>query len=472
MIAARRPAWNHALDRALELALLWQRPLVVLEPLRADYPWASDRHHAFIIDGMRANAAAFASTPVAYYPYLEESPDAGTGLLAALSRHACAVVTDDYPAFFYPAMLGAAGRQVPVRVEAVDGNGLLPMRSAGRLFTSAYHFRRHVQRVLPEWLDDMPEPEPLGWIRLPTPPVLPEEILTRWPPADLSRATDDLVAACPVDRSVPATTSVGGWQAGTDILDRFLAERLHRYGSDRNEPGPPAATSGLSPWLHFGHVGAHQIVSRVLDEAGWRAPSAAIKATGAREGWWGLDASAEAFLDQIITWRELGFNECALRPDFDAFETLPAWAVATLTEHEADPRPHQYTLAALEAAATHDPLWNAAQTQLVRDGVVHNYLRMLWGKKILEWSASPREALEVMVGLNNKYALDGRDPNSYNGIMWVLGRFDRGWPERAVYGKVRSMSSKNTVRKIDAAGYLETYGGGLPGPSQAALGLA
>jgi deoxyribodipyrimidine photo-lyase len=173
-----------------------------------------------------------------------------------------------------------------------------------------------------------------------------------------------------------------------------------------------------------------------------------------------MSPSAEAFLDQLVTWRELGFNMSCQRDDHDRWESLPEWAKATLTKHASDPRPHVYTLEELEAGRTHDALWNAAQTQLVREGRIHNYLRMLWGKKILEWTPCPREALDVMIELNNKYAVDGRDPNSSSGIFWVLGRYDRPWgPERPVFGKVRYMTSRNTRRKIRVRGYLEKYKG-------------
>ena len=169
--------------------------------------------------------------------------------------------------------------------------------------------------------------------------------------------------------------------------------------------------------------------------------------------------TAESFLDEAITWRELGLNFCSKRADYDRYESLPLWARQTLEEHAADPRAQVYSLAELESAATHDELWNAAQRELLRTGRMHNYLRMLWGKKILEWSATPRAALEVMIELNNKYALDGRDPNSYSGIFWCLGRYDRAWgPERAIYGKVRYMTSQNTARKFAVDGYLARFG--------------
>ena len=183
------------------------------------------------------------------------------------------------------------------------------------------------------------------------------------------------------------------------------------------------------------------------------------KTTGGRSGWWGMSEAAEAFLDQLVTWREVGFNMCLRREDYDRYDSLPDWALRTLKQHERDPRPYLYSLEDFENARTHDPLWNAAQIQLLREGGLHNYLRMLWGKKILEWTPSPRIALDTMIELNNKYALDGRDPNSYSGIFWVLGRYDRAWgPERSVFGKVRYMSSKNTARKLQLRNYLMKYG--------------
>ena len=197
----------------------------------------------------------------------------------------------------------------------------------------------------------------------------------------------------------------------------------------------------------------------MLTREGWHPARISGRADGRRSGWWGLSASAEAFLDQLITWRELGFNFCHVREDYDRIESLPLWARETLQKHAGDPRPYVHPIEQLETAETHDALWNAAQTQLLREGRIHNYLRMLWGKKILEWTASPQEALDVMIHLNNKYALDGRDPNSYSGILWCFGRYDRPWgPERPIFGKVRYMSSENTRRKfrLDVKGELQT----------------
>jgi deoxyribodipyrimidine photo-lyase len=196
-----------------------------------------------------------------------------------------------------------------------------------------------------------------------------------------------------------------------------------------------------------------------MQQAGWNTDRISAKVNGSSTGWWGLQEHVESFLDELITWRELGYNMCSRNGDYDRYESLPAWARQTLAEHADDPREYIYTLDEFESARTHDLLWNAAQRQLVREGRIHNYLRMLWGKKVVEWSASPQAALDVLIELNNKYALDGRNPNSYSGIFWVLGRYDRAWgPERPIFGKIRYMSSDNTARKLRVGGYLRRYG--------------
>jgi deoxyribodipyrimidine photo-lyase len=229
------------------------------------------------------------------------------------------------------------------------------------------------------------------------------------------------------------------------------------YAEQRSDPDKDAA-SGLSPYLHFGHLSVHAVFEALAQAEGWSPALLAARANGKKSGWWGLGASAEAFLDEVVTWRELGFNFSALRGDCERYESLPEWARKTLEKHAADPRAYAYTLDDLEHGRTHDPLWNAAANQLRSEGRIHNYLRMLWGKKILEWSASPRRALEVMIELNNKLALDGRDPNSSSGIFWVLGRYDRPWgPERPIFGTVRYMSSANTAKKLDVEGYVRRY---------------
>jgi deoxyribodipyrimidine photo-lyase len=459
MTSARRASHNFALDRAVELARDLRRPLVILEALRCGYPWASDRHHRFVLQGMADNRRAFAGAPVLYHAYVEPAEGHGKGLLACLARDACAVVADQSPGFFLPRMLEAARAQVPVRFERVDSVGLLPLRAVDRAYPTAYAFRRFLQRELKAHLGQRPLADPLEDLQLPTLAALPDELTTRWPAAadELLAAGPDVLAALPIDHEVGPAPIDGGSQAGLATLISFLEHRLPRYVEGRNQPNDDAS-SHLSPYLHFGHISPHQVLELLSAREDWSPEALPDTGNGARAGWWGMSPEAEGFLDELVTWRELGQNMAHLNPDCERYESLPAWAQRTLDDHAGDPREHLYDLDALEQAATHDELWNAAQRELLRTGRMHNYLRMLWGKKILEWSVSPRHALAHMLELNNKYALDGRDPNSTSGITWVLGRYDRAWgPERPIFGKIRYMTSKNTARKLRVREYLTRW---------------
>jgi deoxyribodipyrimidine photo-lyase len=459
MTASRRTRFNFALERALSHATGSRKPLVVLEELPCGFRWATARTHHFVLEGMADNARALAKRRVFYYPYVEDAPDAGKGLLDALASRACVVVTDDFPSPFVAKRVADAATRLPVRLEAVDSNGVLPMAAADRAFPTAYAFRRFVQKTLGEHLEAIPEADPLRGVRLPPAPALPAGIADRWPRASAARLGGD-VSGLPIDHGVaPAPLRGGSAEAGR-VLAAFVRERLGGYLEDRNRTDREA-TSGLSSYLHFGHVSTHEVLAALAMHEGWSPRDVGKRATGSRTGWWGTGASAEAFLDQLVTWRELGFNMARWVEGYDRYESLPEWARRTLAEHAADPRPQVYGREALEEGRSHDTLWNAAETQLVREGRIHNYMRMLWGKKILEWSPSPHEALDTMIELNNRYALDGLDPNSYSGIFWILGRYDRPWgPERPVFGTIRYMSSGNTARKFDVRPYLRRYGSG------------
>ncbi len=459
MHAQRRTTWNFALERAVERARELGKPLVVVETLSSGRRWASDRHHAFVLQGVRENAAACKRSGVRFLPFVEPKKGQNVDLLAALGQRSCVVVTDDFPINDFTAEVEQVVRRVKVRFERVDSNGLLPLGASDRVFPTAYAFRRFLHRTLPDHLPDTPKPNPLARANLPGPASLPRAILQRWTPAmpRLLAGDPQALASLPIHHAVRPAETPGGPSAARKTLRDFLKNKLIRYAEDRNHPGVDG-TSGLSPYLHFGHVSVHEVFHELAKAEGWSPAKLADKATGKREGWWGMSPPAEAFLDELITWREVGFNMCALTEDYDQYDSLPDWAKATLADHADDERPYVYSPEELETGCTHDPLWNAAQMQIVREGRMHNYLRMLWGKKILEWSPSPAEALETMIELNNKYGLDGQDPNSYSGIFWVLGRYDRPWgPERPIFGKIRYMSSENTARKLRLGDYLHRY---------------
>jgi deoxyribodipyrimidine photo-lyase len=271
MIAARRTTYSHGLDRALDHAIELGRPLLVLEPLRAGYPWASDRLHAFVLQGMADNAEAFGAAGITYLPYVEPEPGHGSGLLEALAARACVVVTDEQPGFFQPRMVAAAGARLDVLLEQVDGCGLLPLRAAERAYPSAATFRRHLQRALPPHLTALPSPAPLAkLLRCVRGANIPRAVLRRWPAASaaLLRADATALAALPIDHAVAPVPVPGGARAAADALDEFIEHRLPRYAEARNSPDDCAA-SGLSPYLHFGHIGAAAIAARVWREAGW-----------------------------------------------------------------------------------------------------------------------------------------------------------------------------------------------------------
>lgn len=462
MTAARRTRYNFALDHAVVRARELGLPLVIMEALRCDYRWASDRHHRFVLDGMHDNAEACRKAKVLYYPYVEPAVGAGKALLQTLAERAAIVVADDYPCFFLPQMVAAAASSLPMRMESVDSNGLLPYRTPGRAFTRAYDFRRYLQKSLRPHLAKQPREDGLAKHGLPAPPKLAAEVHQRWPAAspELLEGTQGL-AAFPINHQVAPTAQAGGAKQAERRLHDFVSDHLAGYAEHRNDDG---ATSELSPYLHFGHLGAHEIFAAIAKQEQWNPAKLADITSGKRGVWWGMSEAAEGYLDQLVTWRELGFGFCHFRPDFERYESLPDWARATLAEHAADARPHLYSLASFDQAQTHDELWNAAQNQLRSEGRIHNYLRMLWGKKILHWSAGPEVALDIMIELNNRYALDGRDPNSYSGIFWTLGRFDRAWgPEREIFGKIRYMTSANTRRKLRLSDYLAKWREPSPG---------
>lgn len=456
MTAARRTAWSFALDHALAWARRLGRPLLVLEPLRVDYRWAADRHHRFVIDGMADQARAFAAAGVRYHPWVEPAAGAGRGLLRALAERAAVVVGDEWPGFFHPAMTRAAAAIVPCRFETVDGVGLLPLAAAGGPWHRAMDFRRQLQRLLPTHLAHQPAAEPLAGYDLGY-AALPPGVADRWPAVDPDRVD---LAALPIDHGVGVVAERGGQVAAQARLAAFLPS-LHRYGAQRADPDARAA-SGLSPWLHYGHLSVHAVFDALARAEGWSSDRFG-PVTGRREGWWGMSASAEAFLDELVTWRELCHHTARAVPDHDRYASLPAWARATLAEHAADPRPYRYDRAALEAAATHDRVWNAAQAQLRHEGRMPNYLRMLWGKKVLEWSTDPETAFSTLLELNNRWALDGRDPNSVGGVAWTFGRYDRPWaPIRPTFGSVRYMSSEQAVRKLSMSAWLDRWSPASP----------
>jgi deoxyribodipyrimidine photo-lyase len=287
MTSARRAGWNFGLQHAAELARGLRKPLVILEALRCEYPWASDRLHRFVLDGMTDNAAAV-GVRARYYPYVEPAPGAGRGLIRELSKTACAIVTDEYPAFFLPRMIEAAARQSSVRLESVDSNGILPLSVHGRAFPTARGYRAFMQRELRRHLPDVPDEDPLRNLPAAGTDPLPAAVRARWPEADPARVS---LASLPIDHAVAPAPVPGGSVAARGALQAFVGERLARYAADHNHPDADA-TSRLSPCLHFGHLSAHEVFAAVMTAERWTTRKLRKGGGGAREGWWGVSPSA------------------------------------------------------------------------------------------------------------------------------------------------------------------------------------
>lgn len=461
MTAFRRLHYNFALQHAVERANELGLPLVILEPLRVGYRWACDRFHRFILDGMHEHSLRILPDGVRYLAYVERRDGEGSGLLEALAGNAALVVADDYPAFFLRRMVPKAAARLSVQVDIVDANGIVPIHAADRTFTRAFSFRKHLDHHFNECFRTGPERDPLDALHAPHAPELPEA-LDRWKFSGSEELSRDaaLEAALDIDHSIRVVADRGGTSAAVERWRQFLDNDLRGYADGRNHPDDDRS-SRLSPWLHFGHISSYRILYDVADSEGWEPRLPGQRATSMGEVFAGLSAGSAGFLDQLITWREIGFNMCARASDFDEVTSLPSWALTTIEEHRRDPRDKLYSLDELANSQTDDDIWNAAQTQLRTEGRMHNYLRMLWGKRVLEWSVSVEEAIERLIELNNRYALDGRDPNSYSGIFWVFGRYDRAWgPERPIFGKLRYMTSGSTRKKLRLKQYLDKYGAG------------
>ncbi len=320
----------------------------------------------------------------------------GRGELERWTASAAAVVTDDWPETLDPLP------RFDCEAYAVDSSCIVPGSVIPGRAYAAMSIRPKIHRALPQFLKRAPRVR----VERPFEGTLPD------PPE-----------------------GSGGRAEGKRVLRRFLEERLHRYAAEKNEPSAHA-TSELSPYLHFGHISSLEAALAVQDYAAEHR------------------LVADEFLEELIVRRELAFNFARTARRVDTLEELPEWARATLAKHAADTRDPAYSRAQFEEAATYDDLWNATQKELLRRGRIHGYYRMYWGKKILEWSRTPEEALATMIELHDRYAIDARDPNTYTNILWCFGLHDRPWPERPVYGTVRSMSRAGMERKTDVAAYI------------------
>ena len=457
----RRLHYNYALEYAVGWANKLEKPLLIFDSVRCDYPWASERTHHFLMEGMAEHQKVLGKRGVTYYPYLEDEPGQREGLIKLLSDKSSIVISDEFPAYIMPWHNSELAKQCSVPFVTIDSNGILPLNLTEKAPSSAYNYRRILQKNFVRCYSAPPQQNPLANLKSETPAVIPTSALQKWPHAGWRlKEPQKFVSRLPVKHEIGKLQIEGTRSAALQRMKSFVHEELHRYDEDRNHPDEEK-TSRLSPWLHFGYISSYEIVKEVLSllPEEWKLDDLEDH-KGKRRGFFRADASIEGFLDEVITWREVGFHYCHHQPEYDKYESLPEWAKTTLDEHRKDERPYIYSYEELAQSQTYDEVWNAAQNQLREEGRIHNYLRMLWGKKVLEWTPDPETALQYLIDLNNWYAIDGRDPNSYSGIFWIFGRFDRAWgPERPIFGKVRYMTTKSAKTKLRLKKYVQRYNG-------------
>jgi len=421
MQRAQRGLDNPALDIAVQAANALNKPVVVFFAPVPFYPHANLRHYRFLAEGILDIAEALKERQIGFV--LRRFPEHSL-LKFCEEVNPSLVVGDENPMREPEAWRQTAARKLKVPLWTVDADVIVPSKLLQKEQYAAHIIRPRLQAQLARFLVRPKNPPPkIPW-------KTPEGLFSLDPEFDITHGWT-------LDTSVsPVSNFRGGTHQALQLLKNFTRHRLHSYPTTRNKPEVDG-TSQLSPYLHFGHIGP-LTVALAVEKA--NVPN----------------ADKEAFLNQIITWRELAVNLVRFNPNYDNFECGEPWAHRTLAAHAKDPRPVLYNEQQLEQAETHDSLWNAAQMQMVTTGWMHNYLRMYWAKKILEWSPSPAHAYQIAVRLNDKYELDGRDPNGYAGIAWsIVGKFDRPWFNRPIFGLIRYMSGGSTGKKFNSKAYIQ-----------------
>ncbi len=422
MQAAQRAEYNHALEHAIERANSLGKPVVVLFGITNDYPQANERHYYFMLQGLKEVREALESRGMQMV-VRHQSPEQSA---IELSKQAAQVVVDGGQLRIQRKWRAEAARQIDCAMHEVETNLIVPVAEASvKEEFSAGTFRPRITKKLDYYLGPLKHRRP----KL-------DSLGLKFDTFDI----DDVEAAISrlkIDRSVSRVGKFhGGSREAKRHLRQFLQNKLDRYDEMRNDPSLDCV-SNMSPYLHFGQISPLYIALEVMKTH---------------------SPGKEAYLEELIVRRELSHNFVFYNGVYDRFVSLPPWAKRTLNFHRREKREYTYSLKEFEEAGTHDPYWNAAQKEMVITGKMHGYMRMYWGKKILEWSRSPQTAFTVALYLNNKYELDGRDANGFAGVAWCFGKHDRAWGERAVFGKIRYMNAAGLRRKFDPDEYVKKVG--------------
>ncbi len=421
MQSSHRVECNMTLEHAVSWADKLDKPLVVFFGLARGFPEANLRHYAFMLEGLRDVKTQLEEIGVKLVVQ-DESPELG---VTALSKDACLTVVDKGYLKTLRQWYTRAAAKLRCPLIQVEDNVVVPVEEASNKEEySAATIRPKIQKKRDVFLRAPKQHTPKK-----------SSLDLKFDSVDLADV-DAVISALDIDKSV---SKARGFQGGNreiaKRLEDFVENKLVVYAERRNDPTVDF-TSNLSPYLHFGQISPIQIALEVLEAD---AP----------------DEAKEVYLEELIVRRELAVNYVYFNPNYDSFEGLPNWPKLTLKKHEANPREYLYTVEELEQAETHDPYWNAAQNQMRVAGKMHGYMRMYWGKKILEWTQTPQDAFKTALYLNDKYELDGRDPNGFTGVAWCFGKHDRPWKERPVFGTVRYMNANGLKRKFDADKYVQ-----------------
>jgi deoxyribodipyrimidine photo-lyase len=430
MQRAQRGIDNHAVDLAAKVANLLGLPLVVYFAGISNFPYANLRHYVFLNQGLPDIEADLAARNITFV--MRRAPHESHEQLLA-DVHAAFLIGDENPMRVPEQWRKRLAWRITIPFWTVDTDVVVPSKLMEKAQYGAYTIRPRLYRLMPEYLHPYENLHANhAWKR-------PKGFSADSVHQDITRGWKDF------DRSVPAVQAwKGGTRAALERLKIFSRELLEDYETQRNHPETDG-TSCMSPYLHYGHMGPITIALAI---------DAAVKAHPS------LQSARDSYFNELIVWRELAINFVRYTPNYDSPDCAEEWAKKTIIDHARDEREHLYTLRQLESANTYDDLWNAAQTQMVRFGWMHNYLRMYWAKKILEWTPDVATAMKFSIYLNDKYFLDGRDPNGYAGVAWaILGKFDRAWGERPIFGKIRYMSGASTGRKFDSKEYIRQMDG-------------
>ena len=413
---------NWALLFAIQMAKEYRKDLLVIFTVSPSFPGANLRHYSFMFKGLHEVEARLNEYGIPFLILTGQPPD-GLKLLNREIQISC-LISDFDPLKTKLSWKKEVCDLIDIPVFEVDAHNIVPcLRVSQKQEFGAYTIRPKIHRLLNEYLVEYPEIH--CWKSNSF-----QNLRTNW------KEVEHILRS---DPSVPEVNWIlPGESEAQKKMEEFISDRLFRYNAERNDPNLNSV-SDLSPYLHFGHISAQRIALEILKR-------------------FTRNENSEAFLEELIVRRELSDNYCYFNPDYDNLKGIPTWAARTLNEHRNDEREYLYSITEFEQAMTHDPLWNAAQKQMAVTGKMHGYMRMYWAKKILEWSNSPEEAFKITIYLNDKYELDGRDPNGYAGCAWSIGGVhDRAWSERNVFGKIRYMNYNGCKRKFDVNQYISFW---------------